>query len=325
MPSIQRTASGWRAQVYVRGTRDSRVFGLKSEAQTWAALRETELRAESGGRAGEVKTLADMLRRYSEEVSPKRRGVRWEQIRLAALEAMLPATKRLSEVSEADMAKWRDKRMQQVGNATVLREIGLLSACFEVARREWRWVKVNPLRDIAKPTKPEHRKRIISRAEIRAVVRALGYRPRGSIGSLSESVALAFLVALRTGMRAGELCGLTWGEVGESVAHLPLTKNGSARDVPLSAKAIRLMERARSLGDESVFALKVQTLDSLFRRARGRAGLSGFTFHDSRHTAATWMGRRVDVLTLCAIFGWRDPRFALVYFNPRPADIAKRL
>ncbi len=325
MPSIQRTAKGWRAQVYVRGERDSRVFALKSEAQTWAAQRETELRALADGKAAEVKTLADLLARYREEVSPTKRGGRWERIRLAALEAMLPARKRLADVTPADFAAWRDKRMREVEPGSVLREIGLLSAVFERARLEWGWVRSNPLKDIRKPSAPANRQRIISRAEIRAVSRALGYRPRGRVGSLSESVALAFLVALRTGMRAGELCGLEWADLDGAVARLSMTKNGTPRDVPLSAKALRLIDRAKDLGTDTVFGLQVQTLDALFRRARYRAGLSGFVFHDSRHTAATWMARKVDALTLCKIFGWRDPRFALVYYNPSPSSIARRL
>lgn len=61
--------------------------------------------------------------------------------------------------------------------------------------------------------------------------------------------------------------------------------------------------------------------------AKERAGLVELHFHDSRHTAATWIGRsgRITVLEMCAMFGWRDPRHAMVYFNPSPGDIAGRL
>jgi integrase len=55
--------------------------------------------------------------------------------------------------------------------------------------------------------------------------------------------------------------------------------------------------------------------------------LAGFTFHDARHTAATRlaMGRRVDVLELCRIMGWKNPKQAMVYFNPTASQIAARL
>lgn len=74
-----------------------------------------------------------------------------------------------------------------------------------------------------------------------------------------------------------------------------------------------------------MFAVDARTLDTMFRRARARAGLDGFHFHDLRHTAATGMAGRVHVLELCKIMGWRNPKMAMVYFNPRPRDIAARL
>jgi integrase len=75
----------------------------------------------------------------------------------------------------------------------------------------------------------------------------------------------------------------------------------------------------------SVFGLRAQTLDALFRKLRARARVAGFTFHDTRHTAATIIARKVDVLTLCKIFGWKDLKRALTYFNPTATDIAKQL
>ena len=58
-----------------------------------------------------------------------------------------------------------------------------------------------------------------------------------------QRVALAFLFAIETAMRAGELCNLGWEDTDFSrrVAHLELTKNGYSRDVPLSKKAIKLL------------------------------------------------------------------------------------
>ena len=61
--------------------------------------------------------------------------------------------------------------------------------------------------------------------------------------------------------------------------------------------------------------------------AKARAGLSGFTFHDTRHTAATWIGRSVklQLLELCKMFGWTSTTRALVYYNPKAVDIAQRI
>lgn len=74
-----------------------------------------------------------------------------------------------------------------------------------------------------------------------------------------------------------------------------------------------------------VFGVKVNTLDTLFRRARDRAGLSGFVFHDTRHTAATWLAQKIHILDLCRAFGWSNTTRALTYYNPKASDIAKRI
>jgi integrase len=126
---------------------------------------------------------------------------------------------------------------------------------------------------------------------------------------------------MRTGMRAGELAGLTWDRVFDDYCFLPVTKT-KKRNVPLTRKALRLIAKMRNYETESVFGLTSQTLDANFRKYRDRAELSGFTFHDTRHTAATMLSRKLDVLDLCKTFGWTNPKMAMTYYNPTASSIA---
>lgn len=129
-------------------------------------------------------------------------------------------------------------------------------------------------------------------------------------------------------MRAGELCGLTWSRVFDdycSTPHKTGATKESLRHVPLTPKAIRTINKMRGFDPVLVFGLRSQTLDTLFRRYRDRAGISGVTFHDSRHTAATWLAQKINVLDLCKVFGWSNTKQALVYYNPTASDIAKRM
>ena len=346
MPSPRKTTKGtWSIQIDVAGQRPSSTHATKSAAIAWAVAKTLQLKLQASGEAGTVKTLGDALKRYALEVSPGHRGWRWEIIRLAAYQkpgSFLPVHTRLSNLTTAHMSAWRDARLLATSRGTVLRDIGLLSAVFQVARLEWNWLQVNPLTNMRKPSAPAHRDVLITGLQTRKILRALGYErgmngvypKRGEdtpqaqpkpIKSVSQAVAVCFLVALATGMRSGELCGLTWANVYPTHCVLPMTKNGQRRDVPLSKVAIRLIERMRGFDPVLVFGLGVQSKDSLFRRARDRAGLSGVTFHDARHTAATRMAPLVDVLTLCKIFGWSNTSQALTYFNISAADIAKRL
>lgn len=320
----------------VKGVRDSATRRTKREAEAWAASRETELRSDALKSPGERHTLADAMRKYAEEVSPTKRGGRWEVIRLDALarDTNLPCSELIvGKVNTTHIAIWRDARLRVVKPNTVLREMGLLSAVFETARREWRWIAVNPIRDVRKPSKPAHRKVVITRKQVLLMLNEMGYSPHKPVRSVSQAVAVCFLLALRTGMRAGELCGLTWDKVHHGYCALPKTKT-VPRDVPLTSKAMMLIERMRGWDDVLVFGLKAQTLDALFRKYRVQAGLEGFTFHDSRHTAATWIAGRMRshgipaqqaVFDLCKMFGWSNVNQALVYYNPSAADIAKRI
>lgn len=326
MATPKKTAQGtWRVMVEVKGVRDSKTLPTKREATEWAQARVLELRHQATAPAGELHTLRDVLRRYADEVSPTKRGCRSEQIRLSAFERHpLPLDESISKLTTSHLAVWRDARLKVNEAGTVLRDISLLSSVLETARREWQWIKANPMADLRKPAQPMHRERVIQSREIRGMLRALGHDGK-AVRSVSQAVACCFLTALATGMRAGELCGLKWADVYETHCHLPMTKNGSYRDVPLSPVARRLIERMRGWDGVSVFGLKPQTLDAMFRKYRENAGLDGFTFHDSRHSAATRMAKQLHVLELCKVFGWKRIDQALTYFNASPASLAEKL
>lgn len=324
MASIKPHNDGWRVQIKILGVRDSAVFRTKRQAQEWAAIREAEIRRHTSTPAGELHTMRDAMLRYQAEVTPSKRGSRFEELRIAAmLDMPLPLDKPIGKIEPDDFNTWRQSRLRTVRPATVLREIAILSAIFETARREWRWIPSNPVADVRRPNAPDHRERVISRREIRGMLKALGHS-RQSPRSITQAVAVVFLLALRTGMRAGELCGLKWADIHTDFCSLHVTKT-KPRAVPLPPKAMRLINQMRGFDSVMVFGMDKRTLDALFRRARANAGMDGFTFHDSRHTAATWLAQCLHVLDLCKMFGWTNPKRAMIYFNPSASDIAKRL
>ena len=335
MASITKTQNGYRAQINIKGTRDSKVFRTKREADSWAAARETELREIASKRPGERYTLRDAFQKYAAEVSTRKRGERWEIIRLAMFERLeyMPVDKMLADVTASDMAKYRDARLKAVKPASYLREMNTISNVFEVAVNEWEWISRNPTKNLHAPSKPPHRDVVIKRYQVRGMLQQMQYRTSGPVNSVSQSVAVCLLVALRTGMRAKELCSLKWPDIREGYCILHETKT-DPRHVPLTPKATALIRRMEGFDPELVFGLAPQTLSTFFYRYRNRAGYTGFTFHDSRHTAATWIAARMKssnipaqqaVFDLCKMFGWKNINQALVYYNPSAADIAKRI
>ncbi len=334
MASVTKYANGWRAQIRVTlpdGTvvRDSETFRTRREADAWATQREATLRQP---KKAKTHTLREALLRYQEEVSPTKDGERWEVVRITLFlkpESVVPSRIKLDDLTPDDFGKWRDSRLKQVSIGSVLREISLLSAVMECCRLEWKWCKVNPLHDMRKPRKPDHREILITPWQTLELLRAMGYR-QGLCRSTTQAVGVAFLLALRTGLRAGEICKLKWEDVSDGLLRVTAIergarKTGKKRDVPVLNNVMRLIESMRGWDNVYVFGLSAQTLDAMFRRYRDRAGLDGFTFHDSRHTAATLLARKLDALTLCKVFGWSSTSQALTYFNPTPDQIRRQL
>ena len=326
MASITPYKGGYRVHLCVAGRRESRTFKGRKEAQRWAVQRAIELEAAGDGREGEYRTTLDAFKRYIKEVAPGHRGARWEGLRLNAIlyKRLIPDIP-LAKLTTAHLEAWRDTRLASVKPGTVRREMGLVNLVLE-ACKGWGWLRDNPMKLVSKPESPPHSERVITRREIRLMLRALGYPGRET---KTQAVAHAFLLALRTGMRQGELAALRWSWVQPKYVTLPreVTKSGRARHVPLSKKAARIVAKMRGYSDDLVFGVRAASIDALFRKAKKAAGVSGFTFHASRHTAATWIGRsgKIGVMDMCKMFGWADPKMAMVYFNPTADDIADRL
>ena len=324
MASFEKRGRTWRAEIMVRRRRESRTFDTKAEAQAWAAMRETELRTGKLAKAAQG-TLGHAFARYATDVSPTKRGARWELVRLSKLRRDRLAEVRLSAIGPEHIAAWRDRRLKEVASATVAREFNLISSVLEIARREWRWLPSNPAREIKRPAGSPPRQRRISADEVQRLTDALGY-DGGPPANVSQRVAVAFLLAIETAMRAGELCGLTWADVGSRSVTLPRTKNGDQRSVPLSVRARELIEALRAVrAGDSVLQLNTAQIDALFRKAKATAGVTGLRFHDSRAEACTRLAAKLDVLELARMIGHRDLRSLMVYYRATADQIAEKL
>lgn len=319
MASIQKTGKRWRAQVSKGGVRRSQVFASRQEARDWAARVEADLAAHVGRRSRQP--LAEVLDRYARTVSPTKKGHRWEVIRLERWKSMPMAARPISDITAPDIAAWRDARLLDVSPGTVRREWNLLSAVFTVAAREWHLITASPMTGVRQPSAPPKRDRLPMPDEIERLRFVAG----DDLGKQRARAVQAFLFAIETGMRAGEICGLRWCDLDlpARVATLPRTKNGDKRQVPLSAEAVRLIEALPEA--DPVFGLTARGLDAAWRMVRDRAGIKGLTFHDSRHFAVTRLARKLDPLALARMIGHRDLKMLMVYYDEAAEDVARRL
>jgi len=319
MPSYRRRGSTWRAELYKDGTRESQTFPTKQQAVAWATQREAELR----GERLPDHTLKEALRRFAENVSQARKGGRWERARLGLLERDQLAPKRLQSITRTDIAEWRDRRLAEVSAGSVRREMNLLIAVLEHCAGDWGWLRANPARGVKRPPSPPPRRRRITDDEIDRLTLALGLTD-AETDTAAQRTALVFLFALETAMRASEILGLKWSDIGLKSAKLPETKNGDMRVVPLSARAREILA-ALPRDAETCFDVDGGTRDVVWRRARDAAGIRNLHFHDSRAEAIWRLSKKLDVMELARMIGHRDIRSLMFYYNADPDELADRL
>lgn len=320
----------WKAEVCIAGVRASKIFTNKTKAKSWAAEKETELRSAEAVHDS-TWTYQQLFKRYAEKVSPKKRGCHWEQKRLWRFEhdALLSSVK-LKDSTREQFENWVDHRLTQVKSSTVNRELNLLSNCLTKAR-VWRLMNHNPLKDLSRPKNPPSRNRRISESDIAAICHATNFKEGIPPTRKSHFVALAFLFAIETAMRAGEICSLEKSSINfkTRVALLDQTKNGDQRKVPLSKRAIGLLKLLPNLPDKRghIFHLTSSQLESNFRLSRGKTNLQDLHFHDTRHEATTRMAKlpNMNVLALARITGHRDLKFLMIYFNETAEELVERL
>lgn len=320
MPSYRKRGSRWRAELYRDGQRESATFPTKAEAVAWATQREAEL---TGVRLPD-RTLQDALSEYERRIAPTHRGERWEVARLGLLGRDAISNVKLAKLTSADMADWRDRRLVEVAPASVRREMTLLKSVLDVARREWGWMRHDPLDGVRRPSAPASRKRRISPDEVQRLTFAFGLGEGLAADTAMRRTGLAFLFALETAMRAGEILGLRWPDVSAKSVRLPLTKNGDARSVPLSPRAREILGTL-DRDAATVFNLEAGTRDALFRKARAACAIPDLHFHDSRAEAIWRLSKHFDVMELARVIGHRDLRSLMIYFNADADELADRL
>lgn len=314
--SIRKRGKRWYAELWVNGFRKGASFNTKAEAAAWKARARTEI--SDKGFTKDI-TVAELLDKYARDVSTKKRSERWEIVRLNALKKMPLASVRLPKLSAKHIAEWRDLRLKDVSTSTTSREWTLLSGVFSVAVNEWGFLQSHPMKGVKRPKEAPPRDRRITEDEIDRIVFVSGYeknKPR----NLAQTAAAAFLFAIETAMRAGEILKLTADDVDfeKRVATLRNTKNGFPRKVPLSTEAVRILR-------EGFFEITSSQLDANFRKIKKNAGIENLHFHDSRHEAITRLAGKMDVLSLARMVGHRNLNQLMTYYNESAEDLAKRL
>lgn len=334
MASFRKRAGRWQARITRKGHPDlTKTFASKDDAQRWARAIEREIDTGSflPRQCPVDLTLSDLIKRYLIEVVPRLRGACTETVRLKTIDCQL-GRYRLAGLSSSVIAGYRDQRLKEVSPSTCLRELQTLSAMLAVAQREWQLIATNPVQGIRKPSPNRPRQRRLSSEEEARLMTALSPAARQENGRWSKGVRNVWLkpfvqLALETAMRRGELLALRWADVDldKRTAFLPMTKNGTARAVPLTSRAVEVLRGLPRSIEGRVLPLTANAIAQAWERMRLNADLPDLHLHDLRHEATSRLAERLNVLELGAVTGHRDLRMLQRYFHPDPQNLAKKL
>lgn len=309
------------------------VFTTFETAQTWLSAVEAEFIDSAGAvKSARAKIshshnlmllpLGYLLERYAVEISPTKGSSASEIVRINSMRRQNIAKIRLKDLTSNVIAGWRDERLKVASGSTVLRELAIISHTIRIAMCEWgAKLDKNPVLLVRKPRPNPPRERRLLPWEELAILEAT----KSSRGGFLQSV---ILIALETGMRQSEIVGLDWKFVNLAARriHLTITKNGRTRGIPLSKRAISVLEALPQRSGPVFPGVTSEAVKRAFQNACKRAKVADFHFHDLRHEAISrFVEKGLNLLEVASISGHKTMTMLMRYTHLNASSLASRL
>ena len=312
MASIIKRNDKWFVRVRKHGQpSQSKTFNFKQDAQKWAVIIERELDKGLTGYVDKSVTLGDLLKRYLEEVTPHKKSHDKEACRIKALLKRFISGVSLSNLNSAIISSYKYSRLPD-GARTTRYDLVLIRHCLEFARLEWGYyLPTNPVDLVSKPKLNKPRDRRVGKEDIETLMHALRHTKVTYLKPL-------ILIAIETGLRQGELVKLMWCDVDLDRRLLKVkdTKNGENRVVPMSNKALSILQSLPRL-EATVFNTSHSSLQNAWKRLIKRSGLIDLHFHDLRHEAISrFIERGLTIPEAASISGHKTKSMLLRYAHP---------
>lgn len=325
MATVRKHRDKWQVQIRRAGLRPmSQSFALRKDALEWA--RHMERQADrhelpTDPKALQRVTLGDLVRRYRDAVSPRKKTVATETIVLNAFSTHRICARRLSELRTEDFAAYRDERLKVIKPTSLKRELVPIRHLFEVARNEWGLpFKENPLDKLKLVAPDQRRERRLREGELSRLIDAARSRRNPLIVSIIR-------FAVTTGMRRGEILAMSWKHLDRVQRSLliPETKTGQSRTIPLTASALAVLSEGGSDNDP-VFPITANAFRLAWERVKLSAGIEDLHFHDLRHEAiSSFFEMGLSTPEVALISGHKDMRMLFRYSHATRQSILKRL
>src|SRR5712691_755119 len=309
------------------------LFATETEATEYAA--KIAKRLEAGAPVGDgdpTMTLERAFERYF-RLKARKRSLDEDRRIAEHLKAAFGQHTRLKDVTAGRISAYRERRLAAtsirrkdaaghptpLSAASINRPLALLRHLLRLGRDEWGVLADVPR--IKLEREPEGRIKWLEPDEEERLL--------GACADSGNSQLLSIVtIALETGMRYGEIMGMTWERVDLSrgVIRLDLTKSGRRREVPMRQAVYDVL--AKRPGERQGRVWPEQSIRTVWETAVERAKLDDWHFHDCRHHFASWfMMRGGDLYALSKILGHKKVSMTEKYAHLAPdhlrAEIAR--
>jgi integrase len=294
---------GWRAVVRIKGHPSvCNQFERKQEAEDWALSVERQVRQGQFKfeRHKVQRTFSELVDHFVQSGALEHhrsakdtvRHLEYWKTRIGDYALVHLTCERLGKERQLLIDTPTHKNTKR-SSATVNRYIASLSASLTYACRQLRWIDDNPCFNLIKLKEAPGRDRVLNEDE---TVRLLEICRKSRCTYLYCIVLMAFT----TGMRQGEILGLTWNQIDfeNQMAHLKETKNGTPRSVHLIdavVQELKVLFENRNPAKSFVFASKTAfgalDINKPWKEALKQADIENFVFHSIRHHFATLAAR----------------------------------
>jgi integrase len=257
-------------------------------------------------------TLRDVVERYLKEITPLKKGRDSEKRRINHLLKEPLCNQTICSLETKHFIAFRNNRIKD-GNKTCHYDLVLLSHMYNVAINQWNLFKLdNPLLNVPKPKLNLPRERRLTEYEYNFLVK--GNYPQQTLRHIIE-------FAIETGMRRGEILNIKQEHIKGQTLLIPQTKNGYPRTIPLTKRALYILDNT-----QTPFPYTPNALRLAWDRLRIKGNIEDLHFHDLRHEAISrFFEKGLSIPEVALISGHKDVRMLFRYTHLKAEDILKRL
>lgn len=232
----------------------------------------------------------------------------------------------ISDITPKIINSYKTARLQTgVTGGTVNREFSCLRHAFNLAVKEWQWIRVNPCGAVSMEKENPPRDRWLNQEEENALLQVCPDWLRDIV-----------VFMIHTGLRTAELLSLSWSNV-DLFREVIIVKDGKrngVRTVPLDTEAIKVLtekSKVRVIDNDLLFCSGNRRsfnsfLGQVFSAALLNAGVEDFRLGDLRHTCATrWLHAGVDLYKVQLLLGHKKATMTQRYAHHSPETLREAI